>query len=298
MSCSAVVAVERRTSVATRNGCAASAVQSVVRRSAVSKQEVARTVLATTGPRGATGPTGPTGPKGDQGDPGPTGATGAVGPTGATGPTGPQGPAPWNLSYSSAVPSDGGGIDGDYHFTVGTDWVYLYQKGPVTPGQWTYTGVRWVSEAGIGTLLAGKAPATTTLTDDAAASTLPTTASATLAALLQTVRNCLKWLVAKTGELSVIVNGTANTLNLAAAGNAVPISANTTLPTNAAVAYPVGTCILLQCDGTARTITGPAASSLTLEGSASAVTSFTLKANKSSVIRKTGTDAWRVYGDV
>ena len=142
------------------------------------------------------------------------------------------------------------------------------------------------------------APGKTTLTDAAASNTLPDTTSSTLAALLQTVRNCLKWLVAKAGELSVITNGAANTFTLASAGNVVPISADTTLPTNTTVAYPVGTCILLQCDGTARTITGPAASSLTLDGNSGTVTSFALKANTSVAIRKTGTDAWRVYGDV
>lgn len=108
----------------------------------------------------------------------------------------------WSLSYSGSVPDNAGGLDGDYHFTIGADWIYLYQKGPVTPGVWTYTGARWVSETGIATMLADKAPATATLADSAASSTLPTTASATLDALLQTVRNCLKWLVASTVQLS------------------------------------------------------------------------------------------------
>lgn len=144
----------------------------------------------------------------------------------------------------------------------------------------------------------GAAPANATLTDAAADSTLPATSSTALATLLQTVRNCLKWLVDKTASLSVITDGTANTLDLAAAGNMVPISTNITIPTNASVAYPIGTCILLQCGSVMRTITGPAASSLTLEASGAAVTSFNLKAYKSVVIRKTGTDTWRVYGDV
>lgn len=98
-------------------------------------------------------------------------------------------------------------------------------------------------------------------------------------------------------DIGLIDAGTANTLNLAAAGKEVPITANTTIPTNASVAHAIGTCILLRCDGTARTITGPATNSLTLEGSATGVTSFVMKINKSYVIRKTGTDAWRVYGD-
>lgn len=97
---------------------------------------------------------------------------------------------------------------------------------------------------------------------------------------------------------AVVVDGSANTFNLASAGNAVPITANSTIPTNASVAYPVGTCIMLQCGSTSRTISGPGANTLTLEGSATTVSSVTLKANKSVVIRKTATDAWRVYGDV
>lgn len=48
----------------------------------------------------------------------------------------------------------------------------------------------------------GAAPVNTTLTDAAAASTLPATTSTTLTALLQTVRNCLKWLVANTVQLT------------------------------------------------------------------------------------------------
>lgn len=95
-----------------------------------------------------------------------------------------------------------------------------------------------------------------------------------------------------------IDEGTANTLNLAAAGKSVTITSAVTIPTHASVAYPIGTCILLTCGTTARTVTGPAANSLSLEGSASAATSFVLKANKSAVIRKTGTNTWRVYGDV
>lgn len=100
----------------------------------------------------------------------------------------------WQLSYSAAVPDNSGGLDNDYHLTVGSDWVYLYKKGPVTPGVWTYTGVKWVSETGIATLLSGKADVNATLTDAAASSTLPATTSTALSALLQTVRNCLKYL--------------------------------------------------------------------------------------------------------
>lgn len=92
--------------------------------------------------------------------------------------------------------------------------------------------------------------------------------------------------------------GTANTLDLAAANKAVPITANTSIPTHASVAYPIGTCIILECGGTARTISGPASNSLMIDGGSSVATSFILKANTSVAIRKTDTNAWRVYGDV
>lgn len=48
----------------------------------------------------------------------------------------------------------------------------------------------------------GAAPVNTALTDAAASSTLPATASTALTALLQTVRNCLKWLVSNTVQLT------------------------------------------------------------------------------------------------
>lgn len=99
-------------------------------------------------------------------------------------------------------------------------------------------------------------------------------------------------------DKGMIPAGSTNAIALTDVGGAVAITANTTIPANASVAIPVGACVLLQCGSTARTITGPAANSLVLEGNSSAVTSFTLKANKGAVIRKTATDAWHVYGDV
>lgn len=48
----------------------------------------------------------------------------------------------------------------------------------------------------------GAAPVNTALTDSAASSTLPATTSTALTALLQTVRNCLKWLVGNTVQLT------------------------------------------------------------------------------------------------
>lgn len=52
------------------------------------------------------------------------------------------------------------------------------------------------------TALDGKAPINATLTDAAASNTLPATTSTALTALLQTVRDCLKWLLANTLQLT------------------------------------------------------------------------------------------------
>lgn len=97
---------------------------------------------------------------------------------------------------------------------------------------------------------------------------------------------------------STIPTGSTNTIALSDQGRSVSITANTSIPTHASVPFPDGAVVLLTCGATARTITGPTSNSLTLEGSAAAVTSFTIKANKSVVIRKTDTNAWRVFGDV
>lgn len=104
--------------------------------------------------------------------------------------------------------------------------------------------------------------------------------------------------LATKADVGMIPAGTANTLDINSVGKEVPISGNITIPTNASVAYAIGSCILLRCDTTNRTITGPATNSLILEGSSASVTNFVLKANKSVIIRKTGTNSWRVYGDV
>ena len=150
----------------------------------------------------------------------------------------------------------------------------------------------------------GAAPKNASLSDEAAASDLPSTATTPLVGLLQTMRNALKWLVSKFdtgGEVDIkwdIPTGSTNAIALTDRGRAVTITANTSIPTNASVAFPVGSSIMLIGDATGRVITGPAASSLTIDGVATAKTSFTMKANKSCIIRKTATDAWRVFGDV
>lgn len=153
-------------------------------------------------------------------------------------------------------------------------------------------------------LLNNKAPAVTTLTNTAGSSTLPAVTETSLTTLLQTTRNCLSWLVSKFstgGEVDVkwdIPTGSTNAIALADRGKAVTITANTTIPTNASVAFPVGSAVMLVGGATGYVITGPASNSLTVEGDTTARTSFTMKTNRSVVIRKTATNAWRVYGDV
>lgn len=151
---------------------------------------------------------------------------------------------------------------------------------------------------------AGNLDVAATLADQAADSALPATGKQSIAGLLQTVRNALKWLTAKFdagGDVDIkwdVPAGSTNAIVLTDRGKAVTITANTSIPTNASVPFPEGSAILLIGDATGRVITGPAASSLTLEGVATAKTSFTMKPNKSCVIRKTGTNTWRVFGDV
>lgn len=153
-------------------------------------------------------------------------------------------------------------------------------------------------------LLNNKAPVSATLTNTAGSSTLPAITDTPLVSLLQTTRNCLNWLVAKFntgGEVDIkwdIPTGSTNAIALADRGKAVTITANTSIPTNASVAFPVGSAVMLVGGATGYIITGPAATSLTVEGDTTLRTRFTMKANRSVVIRKTATNAWRVYGDV
>lgn len=267
MSCSAVVEV--LDSVIVESDCRTAFVavveQAVDVLDTPAAEQVVAVVEAQRGAPGAQGVAGPTGATGPQGATGATGATGPQGATGAQGPAGPTGP------QGATGPAGATGATGP--------------QGPT--GATGATG--------------DPSTATVALTDAAGANTLPATGGAAITALLQTVRNCLKWLLAKVdtkADTGMVPAGSTNAIALTDVGGAVAITSNTTIPTNASVAIPVGACVLLQCGSTARTITGPAASSLVLEGSATAVTSFTLKANKGAVIRKTAADAWHVYGDV
>ncbi|MDR0396878.1 MAG: hypothetical protein LBH66_06215, partial [Oscillospiraceae bacterium] len=83
----------------------------------------------------------------------------------------------------------------------------------------------------------GAAPANATLTDAAAARTLPATTSSTLASLLQTARNCLKWLAARFDA-----SGNANAAVKLAAARTITLtgdvtgSVSTDLGTNPSIA--------------------------------------------------------------
>jgi len=90
------------------------------------------------------------------------------------------------FEFGVGVPDDGGGLQDAPYFQVLSSAIKLWTKGVST---WTYSGVQI-------------APAQTTLFDDVGDSTLPSDSETSLVALLQTTRNCLKWLVANTVQLT------------------------------------------------------------------------------------------------
>ena len=92
--------------------------------------------------------------------------------------------------------------------------------------------------------------------------------------------------------------GTTNTLDLDSINKRVPITANTTLPENGTVAYTLGSAFILECGGTACTISRGGSDTITIDGKSGTVTSFTLKANTSVAMVRTSTTTWRAYGDI
>lgn len=99
-------------------------------------------------------------------------------------------------------------------------------------------------------------------------------------------------------ESQYITAGTTNTINLDSINKRVPITANTTLPANVTVAFSLGSAFILECDGTARTISRAGSDTITIDGKSGTVTSFTLKANTSVAMVRTSTTTWRAYGDI
>ena len=162
------------------------------------------------GATGATGPQGERGWKGDTGDIGPQGAQGiqglqgVQGPKGDTGATGPQG-----LTGATGPKGDTG--DTGAPGPTGPKGDPGLGSGDVVGPASATDGMVAAFDGATGKLLkavtltntdVGAAPVNTALTDAAASSTLPATTSTALTALLQTVRNCLKWLVSNTVQLT------------------------------------------------------------------------------------------------
>ena len=118
----------------------------------------------------------------------------------------------------AALPKAGGTMAGAITFAGGQTWPTFNQSTTgnaataTSAAKWTTartltlggTGKGVDGSANVTWTLAeiGAAPVNTALTDDAASSTLPDTTSTALTALLQTVRNCLKWLLANTVQTS------------------------------------------------------------------------------------------------
>lgn len=149
----------------------------------------------------------------------------------------------------------------------------------------------------------GKAPAKVALTESAAENTLPPVVSTTVGELLQTVRNCLKWLVAKfatDGEVDRLRDlrlGSTNTVVTSDRSLRVNMTADFTVPANAVQPFPNGATILVtNLTNTTRTLTGPAANSLRLNGDTSQRTTCTLVAYSAATLLNVGADSWFVMG--
>lgn len=178
MTCSSIVVSRQDTaSVVVRDetGCVA-VVQSGDGGAVIVKDEgSARTIFAQGGIVGPQGPQGIPGPQGDQGPTGPQGLQGIQGPTGPAGTT----------DYNDLTNKPGNATTSADGFMSSTD----------------KTKLNGLSD-------------TATLTDAAGSNTLPSTSPSAISALLQTVRNCLKWLTSKfdgSGALTVANGGTGAT---------------------------------------------------------------------------------------
>ena len=151
--------------------------------------------------------------------------------------------------------------------------------------------------------LDAKAPATTTLADNDGANALPAITATSIVTTLQVVRNCLKWLVAKFaagGEVDKLRDlrlGSTNAVATTDRSLRVNMTADFTLPTNAVQPMGDGATILLtNLTGATRTLTGPAANSLRLNGDTSTRTTCTLVAYSAATLLNVGTDSWFVMG--
>lgn len=120
---------------------------------------------------------------------------------------------------SGLLPKSGGTMTGAITFAGAQTWPTFNQNTTGSAATLTTartltigsTGKTFNGSANVSWTLAeiGAAPANATLTDAAGASTLPSTSSSTLASLLQTVRNCLRWLIENMVPTSRTVNSKA-----------------------------------------------------------------------------------------
>lgn len=137
-----------------------------------------------------------------------------------------------------------------------------------------------------------------TLADQAAASTLPATSASTAGPLLQTVRNCLKWLVSQVDALLNIPStpkSAAYTLALADRGTSIDTTAAVTIPANASVAFPVGSTVMVTNVGSSSINISITTDTLRLAGTTTTGTRA-LAGYGVATLRKTASTTWVAAG--
>ena len=219
---------------------------------------------------GGTGPTGPTGPQGVQGTQGTqglqgiTGSTGSQGVTGSTGPTGPTGSTgstgvTGTSAYTSSATAPSSPVAGDGWFNTETGKVYVYYT-DVDGSQWVEVGAAPIGPTGPTGVTGATGP-------DILAINAQTGTTYTFA-----LSDIAKWV-----EL----------------GNASAITA--TIPTNASVAFPVGTLLnFIQTGAGQVTVVGASGVTLNSDGSK---TKIKTQWGAASLIKR-ATDTWVLFGNI
>jgi len=263
-----------------------------------------------TGPTGATGDTGAdstvTGPTGATGPTGPTGPTGAAstvtGPTGAIGATGPTGPAP---DLTGPITSVGAATSIASQTGTGTTFVVNTSPTLVTP----VLGVAAATSINSTTIPSSK---TLVVTTDTLA-VLGATTSAQLAGVIsdETGSGALVFGTSPTISTPIITvsinvqTGTTFTPVLSDAASIVTLNNASaiavTIPTNAVVAYAIGSQLnfVWRTGAGQPTITAvtPATTTIISTG-ASAIAPKLRVANSVATAIKIATDVWLVTGDI
>jgi len=244
------------------------------------------------GPTGETGATGATGPQGIQGEAGPQGIQGATGLTGDTGPTGPQGTQGEQGIQGIQGEAGATGPQGDTGpagpgiATGGTTGQYLTKvDGTNYNTQWSTLDLSGKQDvvANVSSTEIGYLDGVTSAIQTQIDSKLSTSTAATTYAPLNLTQN------QQTGTTYTFVLADAS--KLVEFNNASAITV--TVPTNASVAYPIGTQINLLQTGAGQVTVSAGSTTV------NATPGLKLRAQWSSAtLIKRNTDTWVLVGDL